>query len=93
MFFKGSRYTGLETDTIIGADGSETAYIRVRMIREVRAVRQHIVVQGDRLDLLAHKYFNNPELFWLLCDVNKAMWPNQLVEEVGRRILVPSTLR
>ena len=46
-------------------------------------VATHTVRQGDRLDLLAAQYLGDPLLFWLLCDANGAIRPEQLVEIPG----------
>ena len=46
-------------------------------------VAQHTVKQGDRLDLLAAKYLGDPLIFWLICDANGAIRPNQLIETPG----------
>ena len=35
--------------------------------------------QGDRLDLIAAKYLGDPLIFWLICDANGAIDPNDLV--------------
>ena len=47
-------------------------------------VAQHTVKQGDRLDLIAAKYLGDPLMFWLICDANGAIRPNDLVETPAR---------
>ncbi|HEY44896.1 MAG TPA: hypothetical protein G4O11_13025 [Anaerolineae bacterium] len=93
MFFKGSRYESMATAKITDAKGKEVTYKRIRFIPDVPATQQHTVVQGDRLDLIAHQYLRDPELFWRICDANKAMLPDELVAEIGKRIRIPSVLR
>lgn len=93
MFFKGSRYEKVVTAQITDASGRAIKYKGIRFIPETPAIMQHTVVQGDRLDLIAHQYYQDPELFWRICDANKAMLPDELVAEVGRRILIPPALR
>jgi hypothetical protein len=68
-------------------------YKRIRLIPETPVLQQHTVVQGERLDLITHQHYKDPLLFWRICDVNKAMLPDELVAEVGRRILIPPALR
>ena len=46
-------------------------------------VAQHVVMQGDRLDLLAAKYLGDPLIFWVICDANGAMRPADLVKTRG----------
>ena len=58
-------------------------------------LQEHTVVQGERLDHLAARYFGpHPELFWRLCDVNVAMRPDEVIEEVDEgRITLPEGVR
>ena len=48
----------------------------------------HTVVQGDRLDNIAAQYLGDPEKFWLICDANVAMRPEELTDTIGRRIRI-----
>lgn len=93
MFFKGSRYEKVKDAEITDARGRTVKYKRIRFIPETPAVKQQIVAQGDRLDLIAHNNYQDPELFWRICDANKAMLPDELLIEIGKRILIPSALR
>lgn len=90
MFFKGSRYENVETNSIKDDKGREIKYKKVRFTPKTEALRGHMVVQGDRLDNLAYQFFNDPERFWKICDANLAMWPDDLLAEIGRIILIPS---
>ena len=89
MFFKGSRYERVESHSITDESGSVITYKKVRFISETRALMGHLVVQGDRLDNIAHRYYKDPERFWRICDANLAMWSDELVAEAGRIILIP----
>lgn len=93
MFFKGTRYENVATAEVTDADGRKITYKRIRFIPETPATQQHTVAQGERLDLIAHGYYQDPELFWRICDANKAMVPDDLVAEPGRKILIPPALR
>ena len=93
MFFKGSRYEKVKEAQIFAAGNRVIKYKRIRFILETPALQQHALVQGGRLDLIAYQYYKDPLLFWRICDANKAMLPDELVEEVGQRILIPTTLR
>ena len=46
-------------------------------------IASHTVRQGDRLDLIAAKYLGDPLVFWLICDANGAIRPDDLVETPG----------
>jgi hypothetical protein len=81
LFFKGSRYEKVESHQITDDSG--------RFIPETRARLGHLVIQGDRLDNVAHRYYRDPERFWRICDANLAMWPDDLVAEAGKVILIP----
>jgi hypothetical protein len=47
------------------------------------------VTQGDRLDRVAADAFGDPEQSWRICDANAALDPDELVSEVGRRLVIP----
>jgi hypothetical protein len=86
-----SRYTLTPTARLIRADGRETVYLRRRFVpqpEELALLREHIVAQGDRLDILAARLLGDPELFWRLCDANRALRPDELTETVGRRLRI-----
>lgn len=94
LFQPNSRYCGIDTATLRAADGRAIAYIRRRFIPQPERLVlhcEHVVVRGDRLDNLAHKYLGDPELFWRICDANNAMRPGELTERIGRvlRITLP----
>ncbi len=49
---------------------------------------EHRVVAGDRLDLLAARYFGDPLQFWRIADANPARSPDELIEP-GRVLVIP----
>ena len=92
-----SRYYGFSTLTHTTPAGQNVSYLARRIIPQPGApdyatVATHTVVQGDRLDLIAAKYLGDPLLFWLICDANGAMRPEDLTSTVGRtlRIALPA---
>lgn len=89
MFFKGSRYETVPTATLESASGRTVRYKRVRFIPPTSAPFGVVVNQGDRLDQIAQRMYQDPELFWRICDANRALWPDDLVAEPGRIIRVP----
>ena len=83
-----SRYYGFGTLQFTASNGQTITYLARRFVPQPGAanyatIAQHTVKQGDRLDLFAAKYLGDPLLFWLLCDANGAIRPDQLVETPG----------
>ena len=83
-----SRYYGSSTVSYTALSGQTVTYLARRFVPQPGApnfstVATHTVRQGDRLDLLAAKYLGDPLIFWLICDANGAIRPNQLVETPG----------
>jgi hypothetical protein len=89
MFFKGSRYENVGTDSITDARGRVIRFKKVRFIADPPAQAALVVEQGERLDRIAFRVYQDPELFWLICDANRALWPDDLVAEPGRVIRIP----
>jgi hypothetical protein len=83
-----SRYYGSSTLSYTAPNGQAFAYLARRIVPQPGApnyatLARHTVKQGDRLDLLAAKYLGDPLIFWLICDANGAIRPNELVETPG----------
>jgi hypothetical protein len=89
VFFKGSRYAGLPVLQTTDSRGRLVAYKGTRFIGRSEFVSGHMVVEGDRLDLIAYDRYRDPERFWRICDANVTMWPEDLVSEPGRVIGIP----
>lgn len=47
----------------------------------------HTVTEGERIELIAWKYYQDVRLFWVLCDVNLIRDPLRL--EKGVRLRIP----
>jgi hypothetical protein len=91
-----SRYAGLPTGqvTVVDADGNQRVltYVRRRFVPCAPATSTlvlHAVVQGERLDHLATRYFGDPTQFWRICDANDALRAEELVETPGRLVDIP----
>jgi hypothetical protein len=71
------------------------SYLRRRFLPDgtkVVVLAEHIVSQGDRLDNVTARYLGDPEQFWLVCDANNAMRPDDLTaepEQIGHRLIIP----
>jgi hypothetical protein len=93
QFAPNSRYAGIETARFSRPDGETVVYLRRRFVpppERFDLLFEHIVLAGERLDTIASQSLGDPELFWLLCDANRAMRPADLLEP-GRalRITMP----
>ena len=91
MFFKGSRYAKVATLEITDSTGRTIQYKATRFIADTQPRLAHKVQRGERLDHVAHQYFRDAERFWRICDANQTMWPDDLTDEPGERILIPSS--
>lgn len=88
MIFEGSRYQGTPLLRVQAADG----VIRPTSFGDVtdlsRRYLHHTVVDGDRMDSLAQRYFNNPLLWWYIADANpEVFYPDDL--EPGTVLRIP----
>jgi hypothetical protein len=86
-----SRYSGIETGTLVKEDGEQTVYLKRRFIppaERFSILLEHTVTEGDRPDNIASQYLGDPEQFWQLCDANNIMHPDELTETVGRKIRI-----
>ena len=86
-----SRYNQTPVASLTMADGTEVAYLRRRFVpppENFALLQEHTVTEGERLDHIAARYLGDPEQFWVLCDANGAIRPNELIEPVGRRIRI-----
>jgi hypothetical protein len=89
MFLISSRYLNIPTAVYQAASGTQYVYLRRRFVpppENFADLQLHAVVAGDRLDNLAAQYLGDPELFWRICDANRAMRPQDLTGIVGRRL-------
>jgi hypothetical protein len=86
-----SRYAGLPALTHVLADGRIVSYVARRFVpgpEEFLAVREHMVVQGDRLDSLGALYLGDSELWWQIADANVAFVPTELTDSLGATLRV-----
>jgi hypothetical protein len=82
-----SRYHGMETSALTQPDGAVIPYLRRRFVPQPEALallRTYAVQEGDRLDNVTARLIGDPEMFWRICDGNRAVRPDALVEPVTR---------
>jgi hypothetical protein len=91
-FPRSSRYFGLSTRTMTVSGGRVVVYLGRRFVpppETLAPLAQHTVVQGDRLDTIASQQVGDAEQYWRLCDANNALRPDELLEPLGRRLVIP----
>ena len=88
-----SRYAGISTATATAGtpDGHPIVYLLRRFVPQperLAPIGEHVVAQGERLDMIAAAELGDPELFWRVCDANRALRPAELTEQPGRRLRI-----
>lgn len=94
MLTQTSRYYALETATLTTPQGREVVYLRRRFLpngSQAVILTEHVITQGDRLDNITARHLGDPEQFWLICDANNAMRPDDLTAAsmIGNRLPIP----
>jgi hypothetical protein len=89
-----SRYAATETTTVTLPDGREVACLRRRFVPSpgnFALLEEHVVADGDRLDVITARYIGDPEQFWRTCDANPVLHPDDLTAAAGSviRITLP----
>lgn len=82
-----SRHDGAPTYAAT-LNGEPVTLLRPRFAPDRAAALQHVVVAGDRLDLLAWRYFGDPLQYWRIVDANPTLAPEALLE-IGRVLTIP----
>lgn len=90
MIHQGSRY--LRKDAYVSRDPERAVApiegVLPHVAEVVAAVQTHTVVAGERIDHLATRYYGDPLKFWLICDANDALFPEELMVP-GRVLKIP----
>jgi nucleoid-associated protein YgaU len=88
MFLKGSRYNQSRYYQSAGPFRG----VRPREINAAQGVVEHVINAGDRLDLLAWRYYKDTRLWWRILDANPEIvfGGSLLLDEMqGQVILIP----
>ncbi|HEX8852895.1 MAG TPA: hypothetical protein VF754_05375, partial [Pyrinomonadaceae bacterium] len=95
MFGKGSRYRKLTESSPVDARGERLRGKDLRLISPVEGQFLHTVREGERLDLLAFKYYGDPTRWWQISDANPAEpYPPDLLDRrphVSERLVLSHT--
>jgi phage tail protein X len=82
MFSKGSRYRNLSASSPVSARGERQRSKDLRVIPQTIGRFQHTVREGDRLDLLAFKYYGEATKWWQISDANpEPPFPTDLLDQ------------
>lgn len=91
LFSPTSRYYGIGTSKLETRDNKTIIYLQRRFVpppERFELLQEHVVKQGQRLDNIAALYLGDPEQFWRMCDANNALRPDELTEEIDRRLRI-----
>jgi hypothetical protein len=86
-----SRYAGVGTAVFDSGGERPVLYLQRRFVphpERLAPLGEHVVVPGERTDHVAAAELGDPELFWRLCDGNRAVFAEDLVRDPGRRLRV-----
>lgn len=89
MIFQGSRYARTEVIAALDSRGETARALELRRIPPTPGVLEHVVVEGERLDQLAQRFYGDPLKSWLILDANPEELNPFLLLRPGRRIKVP----
>lgn len=85
-----SRHGALPTYEVVVAPGSQP--VELYEPREIPLPPQsvaHTVGAGERLDLLANRYFGDPFQYWRIADANPTLTPEDILDP-GTQISIPA---
>jgi nucleoid-associated protein YgaU len=85
MRFPGSRYAA--TEVVADADGR--AALAARRVPPAPAAAVHVVVEGERLDTLAARFYGDSRKGWRILDANPDVLDPFTLLTPGRRLRVP----
>ncbi|SNS14276.1 hypothetical protein SAMN06893096_102205 [Geodermatophilus pulveris] len=91
LFPPSSRYAGIGTAVYDSEGDRPIRYLQRRFVphpERLTTVGEHVVVPGERTDHVAAAKLGDPELFWRLCDGNRAVFAEDLVRDPGRRLRI-----
>lgn len=86
MLFKGSRY--LQSGLYLRDGRIPVLKSRRRFSFNTKRATSYTYQAGDRLDILAHKVYGDPLLYWAILDANP-QYRHELEIKAGDTILIP----
>jgi hypothetical protein len=91
MFDSKSRYVKAETYAVEDARGRTVLVVAPPPPPDQVLLGIHLQKQGERLDLLAARYVNDPAGYWRIAEQNDVMLPEALTE--AREVEIPVKAR
>lgn len=95
MVFKGSRYSSVEIIEVLGSDARVRRSLTTRVIAPPPSALEQTVVEGERLDTLAARFYGDATRYWLLLDANpdtlnpfELLRPGQPIHVAKNRLVV-----
>jgi hypothetical protein len=88
MFLDNSRYAKVAQDTVQTRTGRSVAAIRLRPLPPTTG-DPYMVLERDRLDLLAQARYADGTQFWHIADANTDLDARRLTDETGAVITLP----
>ena len=90
-----SRYANLPTARYVTPDGRVVDYLARRIITQpgrFTPLTLHLLDEVQRVDLLAQRYYGDPEQYWRICDANRLFWPPDATAAPGGLLVIPLPL-
>jgi hypothetical protein len=87
-----SRYYGSPVEATTLGDGTPVMYLGRRIVPQAAiyaTTQTYVIADGDRLDNLSAAFLADPLLYWMICDANGALDPEDLTAQSGRQIAIP----
>ncbi|KAM3090251.1 tail protein X [Phormidesmis sp. 146-35] len=85
-----SRFANLPLFRVRASDGRDRQVVALRLTKpSALSDRQHQVMQGEAIDLLAHRFYGDARLWWRILDANPAVYPLDI--KAGDRLNLPDT--
>jgi nucleoid-associated protein YgaU len=89
MVFNGSRYARTPVMSPGNADGTTPRVLGLRPVPRTPGALTYSVLEGERLDQLANRFYSDPRKYWLILDANPdVLNPFELLQH-GRAIRIP----
>lgn len=83
-----SRYKDVKDYSPVDSRGNKNKVMRIRFIPKTESVSPYVVKENQRLDEISQSMYDDSTKFWLICDANEEMFPNDL-EKLGKTITIP----
>jgi nucleoid-associated protein YgaU len=90
VVFQGSRYARTGVINPVNSEGSAPRVLDRRTIPETPGALEYVVMEGERLDHLAARFYQDASKYWLILDANPdVLNPFELLRP-GSRIRIPA---